>query len=73
MYPTMATSHDRVSTPATSTVRREAVSIDVAAELLDVSAKTVWRLVKAGKLRGFRVGRLWRIRRDVLARYSESR
>jgi excisionase family DNA binding protein len=75
MYPTMAHTSSRYPTPspATTPVRREAVSIDVAAELLDVSGKTVRRLVKAGTLRAFRVGRLWRIRRDELRRYSESR
>lgn len=61
------------STPETAPVYREAVSVETAARLLDCSEKTIRRLIIAGTLRAFRVGRLIRIRRDVLKAYSESR
>lgn len=72
MLQPMASDDDRQrDTPPT--VRREAVGIDDAARLLDVHPMTIRRLIWAGKLRVFRVGRLIRIRRDVLAEFSRSR
>jgi excisionase family DNA binding protein len=41
---------------------------DVAAEL-NVSLKTARRLVIAGKLRAFKVGRVWRVRRGDLSAF----
>lgn len=66
MFPAMA----EQPRPPREPMRREALSIDAAAQLLDVSAKTLRRLIRARKLQAFRVGRQWRIRRDVLAEWS---
>lgn len=68
----MATTSNAPPTSA-ATPRREAVSVKRAAELLDVHPKTVRRLIKGGKLQTFRVGRLIRIRRDVLADFARAR
>lgn len=43
------------------TVRPEAVGPSKAAKLLDVSEKTILRLIHQKKLRAIRVGRSWRI------------
>lgn len=52
-------------------VRREAVSVQRAAHLLDVHEMTVRRLVWAGKLKSFRVGSAVRIRLDTLIAYTK--
>jgi len=39
------------------------------AEELRVSGMTVHRLLKAGKLKGVRIGRAWRISEDSLREY----
>lgn len=39
-----------------------------AADELCVSLTTVYNLLRAGKLPGFKVGRIWRIPRDALER-----
>jgi excisionase family DNA binding protein len=49
-----------------------ALSIKEAAVVLDVHEMTVRRLIKAGKLAAFRVGRIIRIRRGSLAEYSRA-
>lgn len=41
-----------------------------AAQLLNVSERTVTRLCNRGKIRARRVGRLWRINRDALFEYA---
>src|SRR2546428_11920025 len=42
---------------------------EVAAEKLAVSAKTVKNLLRSGKLRGVKVGNLWRLRQEALEEY----
>lgn len=42
-----------------------------AAEYLNVSTATVTALLRAGKLRGIKVGKLWRIRERDLAEFVE--
>jgi excisionase family DNA binding protein len=44
-----------------------------AAELLAVNPRTIMKLVKAGKLRGGRVGKLWRFRRVDVEGLLETR
>ena len=39
--------------------------------LLYIGKKTFYRLIKSGKLKAFRVGRLWRISRKELERFSK--
>ena len=48
---------------------REALSMRAVAELLDVHYETVRRAVARGELEAFRVGRVLRIRRDVVRTY----
>ena len=44
------------------------MTVEQVAKLLNVAPLTVYRLLKAGKLRGSKVGSLWRLRwRDVEA------
>ena len=45
---------------------------EVAAEL-GVSAWTVYRLIRLGRLRAVRVGRMWRVGVEDLASYRERR
>ena len=47
------------------------LTIQDVAEEMDVEYKTVYRLVTSGKLPSFRVGRVYRIRRQDLNRYIE--
>jgi excisionase family DNA binding protein len=47
---------------------REVLTAEQAAELLQVSLRTVLQLARDGELRGHKVGRAWRFcRSDVLA------
>ena len=39
------------------------------ADELSVSLTTVYKLLRAGRLPGFKVGRVWRIPRDALEKY----
>jgi excisionase family DNA binding protein len=55
---------------ARPTVTREALSMSDAAKLLDVHYETVRRLVAAGELESFRVGRVVRIKRCVIASFA---
>lgn len=47
----------------------EFLTIDEAAQYLKVCRKTLYRLLRNGSLRGYRVGRQWRLRRDDLAEW----
>lgn len=44
----------------------EFLTIEEAARYLKVCRKTLYRLLRDGSLRGYRVGRQWRLRRDDL-------
>jgi excisionase family DNA binding protein len=48
---------------------RPVVNLQEAAELLDLSWRTMLRRVQAGEIRGLRVGHQWRIRRAEIDRY----
>ena len=50
----------------------EYVSINTAAQLLEVSTKTVRRWISQGKLPARRIGRTIRIRRSSLARIGKT-
>lgn len=43
-----------------------------AMEILGVGRNTIYRLLGSGKLKGFRVGRSWRITEDSLQSYTFS-
>lgn len=47
------------------------LSLEQAAEILGVEYKTVYRLVRAGKLPAGRIGRVYRIKREDLDTYFE--
>jgi excisionase family DNA binding protein len=44
-------------------------TIEEAAAILKVHPRTINRLLERGELRGFRVGRVWRISREALDAY----
>ena len=45
---------------------KEIMTPPEAAEYLNLSVRTIYRLVKNGKLPGHKVGRSWRFKKDVL-------
>ncbi|MGA7730348.1 MAG: helix-turn-helix domain-containing protein [Chloroflexia bacterium] len=47
----------------------ELLTVDEVAKVLRVSVFTVRQLLKAGKLRGVKVGRQWRVRQTELDKY----
>lgn len=49
------------------------LTVPEVARLLRVTTKTVYKLVHAGQLRSFRVGRVMRCRRDEVARFIRER
>jgi len=49
----------------------ELLSVPTVARLLDVSTTTVYGLLADGRLKGIRVGNLWRINRQALSAYLE--
>lgn len=44
----------------------KAYTVEEVAEILKVHTRTVYRMLERGELRGFQVGRLWRIPQDSL-------
>lgn len=48
------------------------VSLSQAAEILGVEYKTVYRLVRAGKIQAGKIGRVYRLKREDLDAYFES-
>lgn len=46
-------------------------SLEQVAKMLDVSERTVIRQIKAGKLKGFKVGKSWRFRADAVEAYID--
>ncbi len=59
-------------TQANRSPRREAVGPQDAAALMDVSASTILRLIKAKKLKATRIGRQWRILLSDLRRGTQN-
>ena len=51
----------------------EILKIEQVAELLQLHVMTVYRLVKEGKLPGFKVGGRWRFHREVLEAWMVDR
>ncbi len=39
-------------------------------DLLYIGKNTLYRLLNSGELKGFRIGKLWRVRRDALEAYT---
>src|SRR5262245_19913802 len=50
---------------------KQLITPDVAAEKLAVSVKTVKNLLRRGKLRGVKVGNLWRLQEEALEEYCK--
>jgi acetyl-CoA synthetase len=44
-------------------------TIEEVAELLKVNPRTINRMLERGELRGFKVGRLWRVSEEALQAY----
>ena len=59
-------------TRVTPTRTSEVLNVRMAAELLTVSADTVYDLFKSGELPGRKVGRKWLTTRNALLRWIES-
>ena len=53
-----------------SSVVDEILTVREVAKYLKLSRTTVWRWVKEGKLRAFKLGRSWRVRRSELERIT---
>ena len=47
------------------------LTITDVSERLKINRSTVWRLLDSGELRGFRIGRVWRVKEEDLAAYIE--
>ncbi len=47
----------------------KAYTIEEVAEILKVNPRTVNRMLERGELRGFKVGRLWRVSQEALEAY----
>ena len=52
---------------------KEIMTPPEAAEYLTLSVRTIYRLVKNGKLPGHKVGRSWRFEKDVLDKWLSMR
>ena len=50
-----------------------AMSVHDVADLLNVDAKTIYRLAQRGELPGFKVAGAWRFQRDDLRRWIDQR
>ncbi|MBI1827850.1 MAG: helix-turn-helix domain-containing protein [Planctomycetes bacterium] len=48
---------------------REVLTVQQAAELMQVSTDTVYRLVSSGELPAKKVGRIWRLHRSAIKSY----
>jgi len=48
-----------------------AITPQDAAERLSLNVRTIYRLLESGQIRGFRVGRVWRIPVDALREYMD--
>lgn len=47
------------------------ISIEELCQTLQICKNTAYRLLKSGQLKGFRIGRLWRIPFDEVKQYTE--
>ncbi len=48
------------------------ISIEELCQILQVCRNTAYRLLKSGELKGFRVGRMWRIPQESVQKYIGS-
>ena len=48
------------------------ISIEELCQILQVCRNTAYRLLKSGELKGFRVGRMWRIPQESVQKYISS-
>ncbi|MDW7729699.1 MAG: helix-turn-helix domain-containing protein [Bacillota bacterium] len=51
---------------------REYLTVEEAAAILKVRENTVRDWLKSGKLKGFKVGRVWRLTEEAIAEFVES-
>jgi excisionase family DNA binding protein len=61
----------KVEKPTEEVVGQELLSLDAAAEALQVSRSTLTRWLSEGRVKGFKMGRQWRFRRADLDRFSQ--
>lgn len=61
----------KVEKPSKEVVGQELLSLDAAAEALQVSRSTLTRWLSEGRVKGFKVGRQWRFRRTDLDKFSQ--
>ena len=47
----------------------EFLKVDDVMELLGIGRNTMYRLLNSGELKGFRIGRTWRVSRDAISDY----
>lgn len=47
----------------------EVYTVNELAKMLKVATQTVYRLLESGELKGVKVGRVWRVRREDLEEY----
>ncbi len=47
----------------------EILAVTDVMELLYIGRNTVYQLLNSGELKGFRIGRIWKILRDCLSNY----
>ena len=53
-------------------MQREVLTVRQAADLMQVSTDTVYRLVSSGELPAKKVGRIWRLHRSLVQTYLTS-
>lgn len=51
----------------------EIMTVEEVCEVLYIGRNTAYDLLNSGQLRGFRIGRVWKIPRDALTRFIEER
>lgn len=56
-----------------SVQNKSAYSVKEVADMLDVSTKTIYRMLEDQRLPGFKVGRIWRIPEPVIQKLLEGK
>jgi len=54
-------------------VERRLLTVDQAAEYLQVTSRWVRRILRDGHLKGVKIGKLWRVKPEDLLEYIEAR
>jgi excisionase family DNA binding protein len=52
-------------------IEKKMYKVDEVAKMLDVNFRTVYRLMKAGKIRAVKVGGQWRIPKSEIEKYIQ--